>query len=101
MKRVALIVLACCGLLFGISWWYGRQAGPTDAQALLVCQRFAAERYQLPATTTHSGHGAATISRSGGVFTVAGWSDTPVQRYRWSCRVRSSGGDRWELLSIS
>jgi hypothetical protein len=101
-------LLAFCGvmtvLIVALLWWQGyfaRAGGPTDAQALTMCQRYAAEWHRLPGSAKHSGYADARISKVGDVYTVAGWSDTPVQRYRWTCQTRPVGSDRWELVSIS
>lgn len=90
-------------LIVALMWWQGRlgPAGPSSGEAVAMCSQFAADRLNLPASAKHSRGDDARVSRDGDVFTVAGWSDTSERRHRWLCRVRPTGGDRWELLSIS
>ena len=102
MKPLAVFCLVLIVAIVGVLWWQGRlSSGPTDAEALIMCTRYASEWYRLPSTARHSRYGDARITKSGETFTVAGWSETPVQRYRWTCQTRPVGRDRWELLSIS
>lgn len=102
MKPLLALMGVTIIAIVALMWWQGRlSGGPSSGQAHLICTRFAAEWYRLPGSATHSTASESRVSKSGDVYTVAGWSDTPLQRYRWTCQTRPSAGDRWELISIS
>lgn len=106
MNVKPLLLIVALVLIVAVAYGMLAPSGPTDAQARLICTRFAAERLRLPASATHAGLGEAQITRADGagdVFTVAGWSDLPARRVRWTCQVRplDGRGDRWELLSLT
>lgn len=81
------------------------KAGPTTADAHLICQDFVSKRLKAPSTAKFADLYDVKAFKEAGHFTVIGWVDSQNSfgaqiRTNYTCSVEPTTGDKWRLLSI-